>query len=78
MTSVMVSRGGEIEIPDDLRVRYGFEPETRVRLIETRSGILLVPLTDDPMNSELAREIEAWQELGADAWTQFPYAAGTT
>jgi hypothetical protein len=38
-----------------------------VRLVETRTGILLVPLTDEPMSDELTRELEEWQALGIAA-----------
>ena len=76
MTTMTIGRGGEVTLPDDVQERYGLRPEASVRLIETRSGLLLVPLTDAPMSAELAQEVQEWQALGANAWAQFPYEDG--
>ncbi len=73
MLNAIMGAGGEIALPDTLRERYGIVPDQVVRLIETRSGILLVPLTDAPMSAELSRELAEWQALGALAWDAFPY-----
>ena len=43
MTQLIVGHRGEVTLPDTVRERYGLSPETPVRLVETRSGILLVP-----------------------------------
>jgi hypothetical protein len=48
-------------------------PETPVRIIETRSGILLVPLTKEPMSVELEQELAEWQLLSMESWNRFPY-----
>jgi hypothetical protein len=42
-------------------------------LIETKSGLLLVPLEDGPMNQELAEELTGWQEIAAEVWISFSY-----
>jgi hypothetical protein len=42
-------------------------------MIETRSGILLIPLTKEPMSSALSAEIAEWQTLGAEGLELFPY-----
>jgi hypothetical protein len=34
------------------------------RVIETKKGVLLIPLTDEPMDNELKAEIEEWQAAG--------------
>jgi len=73
MTSLTVRHGGEIALPADLRTRYGIMPDTRVRMIETKTGILLVPLTGEPMNEELAQELAEWQSLSAQTWDTYPY-----
>lgn len=73
MITTIIGRGGEVTLPSDVQERYGLRPEVSVRLIETRSGLLLVPLTDAPMGEELALEIQEWQALGAETWAQFPY-----
>lgn len=73
MSNLIVGRGGEIVIPDPVRDRYGLAPDTPVRIIETHSGILLVPLTNEPMSSELERELEEWQSLSLETWAMFPY-----
>ena len=76
MTTTIIGRDGQVTLPDDVQERYGLRPEVSVRLIETRSGLLLVPLTDAPMSAELTQEIQEWQALGADAWARFPYEDG--
>ncbi len=73
MTTMTIGRAGELTLPPEVQERCGILPETPVRLIETRGGILLVPLTDAPMSAELAQELEEWQELGREAWEKFPY-----
>ncbi len=73
MTTTTIGRNGQVTLPEDVQERYGLRPEVSVRLIETRSGLLLVPLTDAPMSAEMAQEIQEWQALGAASWAQFPY-----
>jgi bifunctional DNA-binding transcriptional regulator/antitoxin component of YhaV-PrlF toxin-antitoxin module len=73
MANLTVGRGGEIVLPDPVRDRYGLAPDTPVRIVETRSGILLVPLTDEPMSAELEQELEEWQSLSLQTWEMFPY-----
>ena len=68
-----VGPAGQIELPDEIRDRYGMAPATPVRIIETRGGVLLVPLGDAPMSPELAAELAEWQALGAESWEMFPY-----
>ena len=70
---LLIEAGGKVTIPEALRSRYGFEPNTAVRVVETQSGILLVPLTDAPMSDGLKAELAAWQSLGADALALFPF-----
>ena len=67
---------GKIALPSALRSRYGLADHTPVRVIETRTGILLVPLTNEPMSQELTAELEDWQELGAQSLSMFPYDEG--
>jgi AbrB family looped-hinge helix DNA binding protein len=43
MEILTVGPAGQIELPDEVRDRYGMAPSTPIRLIETRGGILLVP-----------------------------------
>ena len=73
MTTLTMGRDGAFTLPSDLQERCGLLPETPVRLIETRSGILLVPLTNAPMSEALAQELQEWQAFGQEAWAQFPY-----
>jgi bifunctional DNA-binding transcriptional regulator/antitoxin component of YhaV-PrlF toxin-antitoxin module len=72
-SSLIVEDGGKISLPGEIRERYGLKPDTPLRIIETRSGILLVPLTGEPMSAELARELEEWQMFGSDSLAMFPY-----
>ena len=71
-SNLLIEDGGKISLPDEVRERYGLTPETPLRIIETRGGILLVPLTAKPSES-LARELDEWQLLGADSLEMFPY-----
>ena len=67
MSSSTVGSLGEIALSDDVRKRYGLTPNTPIRIVETRTGILIVPLTDEPMSVELARELEEWRTVGSNA-----------
>jgi bifunctional DNA-binding transcriptional regulator/antitoxin component of YhaV-PrlF toxin-antitoxin module len=71
--SLMMEAGGKIALPESIRDRYHLSPETPLRLIETRHGILLVPLTGEPMSETLAAELAEWQSLGAESLAMFPY-----
>jgi len=73
MTTMTIERDGKLALPPDLQERCGLLPETYVRVIETRNGLLLVPLTDAPMSIELTEELQEWQGLSQSAWVQFPY-----
>jgi len=73
MTSLTMKADGDVTLPTDICKRNGLTPTTHIRVIETRTGLLLVPLTDAPMNPELARELAEWQELSAATWDAFPY-----
>jgi len=73
MEILTIGPAGEIELPDKVRERYGLTPATSVRIIETRDGILLVPLSDAPMSAELAEELAEWQAASAETWEMFPY-----
>jgi hypothetical protein len=43
-------------------------PATPVRIIETRAGVLLVALSNEPMSAELAAELAESQALGIQSW----------
>jgi hypothetical protein len=73
MSSLTMNPGGEISLPKELQKRYGLSPDTPIRIVETRSGILLIPLTNEAIGEELAQEIADWQSLSAHAWEMFPY-----
>ena len=73
MTTMTIGRAGEMALPPDIQQRCGMLPETSVRLIETRSGILLVPLTDEPMSRELTEDLQEWQTMGQETWAQLAY-----
>ena len=75
--TLTIEHGGKITLPTDLRERYGLAEDTPLRIIETRNGILLVPLMDEPMNGALAAEIEEWQSLTAESFELFPYEDDT-
>ena len=73
MSSATVTSNGEIALPAELLHRHGLASNSRVRLVETRQGILLVPLTDEPMSPELTQDLVEWQLLGAVAGDNLPY-----
>jgi bifunctional DNA-binding transcriptional regulator/antitoxin component of YhaV-PrlF toxin-antitoxin module len=73
MAENLTVEDGKIAIPAAVRSRYGIIDHTPIRMIETRTGILLVPLTNEPMSKELVSELEDWQELGSQSLVMFPY-----
>lgn len=77
VSGTVVGQDGRVALSEETRQRYRLLPDTPVRVVETRGGILLVPLTDGPMSPELAAELSQWQSLGAGSWDQFPYEPGT-
>ena len=76
MSQNLVIENGRITLPKDVVGRYRLEDDTPLRMIETRSGILLIPLTKEPMTSVLSAEIAKWQALGAEGFELFPYESG--
>jgi bifunctional DNA-binding transcriptional regulator/antitoxin component of YhaV-PrlF toxin-antitoxin module len=69
----IIGKHGEITVPSELQERYQLCPDAPVRLVETRVGILIVPLTSAPLSEEMLRELAAWQSVGLQSWEQFPY-----
>ena len=78
MSTVTVGDTGQIALPKELRERYGISSNTPLRVIETRGGVLLVPLTDERMSSALQAELADWQALGASSWEDFQCDEGET
>ena len=70
---LIVEDGGKITLPEAVREHYGLAEDTPLRIIETRGGILLVPVTSEPMSDGLRSELEEWQALGAESLEDFPY-----
>ena len=68
-----MENGGKITLPEEVVDRYQLEEDTAVRVIETRNGILLIPLSDAPMNDALRAELEEWQALGLESFETFPF-----
>lgn len=73
MTSMILGKHGDLILPADIEDRYGLKPETLVRIVETQSGILVIPLTDEPATPELARELADWQSAGETSWQAFGF-----
>jgi bifunctional DNA-binding transcriptional regulator/antitoxin component of YhaV-PrlF toxin-antitoxin module len=71
--NLIIEDGGKITLPETVRNRYGLAQDTPLRIIETRNGILLIPLTDEPMSESLRAELEEWQSIGAGGLEMFPY-----
>lgn len=70
---LIIEETGKLSLPENIIEKYRFKVENRFRIIETQKGILLVPLTDEPMSKELTAELEQWQEIGADGWEMFGF-----
>jgi bifunctional DNA-binding transcriptional regulator/antitoxin component of YhaV-PrlF toxin-antitoxin module len=64
---------GAITLPQEVLHRYGLSENMPVRIVETRCGILLVPLTDEQMSETLRAEMEEWQAIGARSLEMFPF-----
>lgn len=78
MDSVLtIEENGKLTLPNNIVERYQFKRETQFRIIQTQKGILLIPLTDEPMNDELKTELEEWQAIGADGWEMFDFEENT-
>jgi len=73
MSQNLIVEDGRIIFPPEVVGRYGLEDNTPLRIIETRHGILLIPLTENSMSEALRHEIEDWQELGNETLAAFPY-----
>lgn len=71
--SLVVEAGGRIRLPEWVTDRYHLAPDTQLRIIEARGGILLVPLTADPMSEELKTELSDWQTLAQSSLESFPF-----
>jgi bifunctional DNA-binding transcriptional regulator/antitoxin component of YhaV-PrlF toxin-antitoxin module len=63
MANITIGADGHVALPKEVGERYHLKPETPLRLIETRSGILLVPVIDEPMSDELRDELADLQAL---------------
>lgn len=72
-TTLTIDYDGKLTLPETVCDRYRLQPGVPLRLIETQPGILLIPLTDAPMEHTLAEELRAWQALGAESLSRFPY-----
>ncbi len=68
-----IKENGKFTLPDEIVERYQFKRETQFRIIETQKGVLLIPLTDAPMNDELKSELGEWQSIGENAWEMFDF-----
>lgn len=72
-----IKENGKFTLPDEIVERYQFKKETRFRIIPTQKGVLLIPLTDAPINDELKSELEEWQSIGENAWEMFDFEENT-
>ena len=73
MSTATIDGLGSIHLPDEVCQRRGLLPNTRVRILETRHGVMIIPITEEPVPTELADELAAWQAAGIAGWDQFPY-----
>ena len=68
-----IKENGKFTLPNEIVERYQFKKETQFRIIPTQKGILLIPLTDAPINDELKSELEEWQSISENAWEMFDF-----
>ena len=68
-----IEENGKLTLPNDIVERYQFKRESQFRIVETQKGVLLIPLTDEPMSDELKAELEEWQTISADGWEMFDF-----
>ena len=73
MSTAIIDANGSVTLPAEMRSRYHLDTATKVRVVETKHGLLLVPLTDEPMPAALQRELDEWQSLDAGGWDAFPF-----
>src|SRR6266852_2006013 len=71
MSNVTMTNDRKIALPPELCAKHGFTTGTPIRIVETRTGLLLIPLTKTPMTPELTREVAEWQELSLSSWELF-------
>jgi hypothetical protein len=71
--SLVVEAGGRIKLPERITDRYHLAPDTKLRIVETRGGILLIPLTNDPISEDLQSELTEWQTLAQTSLETFPF-----
>jgi HEAT repeat protein len=67
-----VSPSRALTLPPDLCQRYGLMPHTPLRLVPTRNGILIVPLSPAFQSEDVRREVDAWQLGNTRATTLLP------
>lgn len=72
-SNLLIEDGGKISLPEEVREHYDLTPDTPLRIVETRGGILLIPLTNEPMSEHLARELDEWQSRSTASFEMFPY-----
>lgn len=71
--SLVMEPGGRIRLPESITDRYRLAPDTQIRVVETQSGILLIPLTTGAMSDELQSELADWQALSQSSGESFPF-----
>ena len=65
MVTSTIGNDGFIRLQDAIREHYGLTPDRPFRIIETKGGILIVPLTDATMDAELARDVPSLSDRRA-------------
>ena len=71
MDILTVGPTGEIELPNTERGATGITPATPVRIVETRNGILLIPM-GRASQSGAGRRLAQWQALTRRLGRCFP------
>ncbi len=51
MATGTVSEKGQLVIPKKLRIKYGLKAKSQVEWIDTGQGLMLIPISKDPVKS---------------------------
>ncbi len=63
-----VKESGDLTLPAEIVERYQIESEMQFRIREAPTGVLFIPLTDDPMDDVLRWEVGERQAAQTDCW----------
>ncbi|MFH0774991.1 MAG: AbrB/MazE/SpoVT family DNA-binding domain-containing protein [bacterium] len=51
MSTVNVSAKGQLVVPGQLRKKYNIKPMSKIELMDTGYGVMLIPIPEDPVKA---------------------------